>query len=149
MRTYASWQGLFVPYIKIVSNLYEGMDICPFECGHLPPLYKSAIRISVLFLYNTPPPPALCVKLREINTQLIVFFSYFETLWSEEGTLPVIISIGRKLTCKSQVIWASLDIIIRTPPPLENVRTLGSLEKYSFLCNQTIGPPPSINCKIN
>ena len=39
---------------KIASNLYEGMDICPFECGHLPPLYKSAIRISVLILYNTP-----------------------------------------------------------------------------------------------
>ena len=29
------------------------MDIFPFEYGHLPPLYKSAIRISVLFLYNT------------------------------------------------------------------------------------------------
>ena len=25
---------------NIASNLYEGMDICPFECGHLPPLYK-------------------------------------------------------------------------------------------------------------
>ena len=61
---------------KIVSNLYEGMDIAPFECGHLPPLYKSAIRISVLFLYNTPP-RGLCVKLREINTQLIVFFLLF------------------------------------------------------------------------
>ena len=54
---------------------------------------------------------------------------------------------------KSQVIWASLDIMIRTPPPppwkkldppppLENVRTIGCLEKCSFLCNQTIGPPP-------
>ena len=43
MQTYASWQGLFVPYIKkIVSNLHEGMDICPFEYGHLSPLYKSA-----------------------------------------------------------------------------------------------------------
>ena len=176
------------------------MDICPFKCGHLPPLYKSAIRISVLFLYNTPPPQALYVKIREINTLLIVFFLLF---WDfvEWGGVIVIISIGRKLTCnlvliltlnlpfddlysqweyeltltgdgrrssmawlktdlnwnfacadteggiggpdpppprKSQVIWVSLDIMIRnpfpgkswTPPPrLENVRPLRILGK--------------------
>ena len=53
---------------------------------------------------------------------------------------------------KSQVIWVSLNIMIRTPPPpLEKngpppppgkcQTPSGSLEKYSFLCNQTIGPP--------
>ena len=68
-------KGCLSLHKKIVSNLYEGMDIFPFECGHLPPLYKSAIRISILFLYNTS--QALRVKLREINTQLIVFFLLF------------------------------------------------------------------------
>ena len=44
---------------------------------------------------------------------------------------------------KSQVIWVSLNIMIRTPPPLEKVgpppgkcqTPSGSLEKYSFLFN--------------
>ena len=103
---------------KIVSNLYEGMDICPFECGHLPPLYKSAIRISVLFLYNTPPPPqVLCVKLRKINTQLIVFSLLF---WDfvEWGGVLVIISIGRKLTC-------NLVLILTPDQPFDDLQSVG------------------------
>ena len=49
---------------------------------------------------------------------------------------------------KSQVIWVSLNIMIRTPPPWKKLdppgkcqTPSGSLEKYSFLCNKTIAPP--------
>ena len=46
---------------------------------------------------------------------------------------------------KSQVIWVSLEIKIRKkvrpPPPGKFWTPSGSFEKYSFLCNKTIGPP--------
>ena len=42
---------------------------------------------------------------------------------------------------KSQVIWISIEINIWTPLLGKSWTPSGSLEKYSFLCNKTIGPP--------
>ena len=52
---------------------------------------------------------------------------------------------------KSQGIWVSIEISIWTPhthtpkkkvgPPGKCWTPSGSLEKYSFLCNENIGPP--------
>ena len=48
---------------------------------------------------------------------------------------------GVRIPWKITSFWVSLEINIRKkldPLPLENS---GSFEKYSFLCNKTIGPP--------